>query len=87
MSQRRNGGHTPDKGSYELVDQQQIISPDADGDGDQDLSFTETDHIRSSVVRLAGGLGDDRAPTAQEGMLRRLDSLAADTSLEIAMMS
>ena len=87
MSQRRNGGHTPDKGSYELVDQQQIISLDADGDdGDQDLSFTETDHIRSSVVRLAGGLGDDRAPTAQEGMLRRPDSLAADTSLEIAMM-
>ena len=74
-SQRRNGGRTPEhNGSYELVDD------------DQDLSFTETDHIRSSVVRLAGGLGDDRAPTAQEGMLRRPDSLAADTSLEVVMM-
>ena len=75
----------PDKRKYELVGQQQI-SPDAECDGDQDLSFTETDHIRSSVVRLAGGLGDDMAPTAQEGMLRRPDSLAADTSLEIVML-
>mmetsp|Transcript_12450 Transcript_12450/g.35644 ORF Transcript_12450/g.35644 Transcript_12450/m.35644 type:complete len:484 (+) Transcript_12450:111-1562(+) len=87
MSQRRNG-RAPDKGSYDLVGgggsgNQQMPGG---GDEDQDLSFTETDHIRSSVVRLAGGLGDDRAPTAQEGMMRRPGSLAADTSLEIAML-
>ena len=85
MSQRRNG-RAPDKGSYELVGNQQMLVEEGDEDQDQDVSFDETDHIRSSVVRLAGGLGGDRAPTAQEGMLRRPDSLAADTSLEIAML-
>ena len=87
MSQRRNG-RAPDKGSYELVGNQQMPVEEGseDHDQDQDVSFDETDHIRSSVVRLAGGLGGERAPTAQEGMLRRPDSLAADTSLEIAML-
>ena len=85
MSQRRNG-RAPVKGSYEPVGNQQMPVEEGDEDQDQDVSFDETDHIRSSVVRLAGGLGGDRAPTAQEGMLRRPDSLAADTSLEIAML-
>jgi len=77
----------PRQGSYELVDNSSINNSSTDFMQDNSSSFTEEMHYRSSILAASHALNlpDDTVPTAQEGMLRRVESLAADTSIEHVM--